>query len=217
MYLMRAAAWFSGNDYASLLLRERGAPARVRHGDRRLSLAPRRLAGAVVRARPDAAGVRHDQLGSRGGGARDGGARRVREATRRLGGRADRARRGDEVLPGAGAGPAVPAGAPGSASRIARSGSCGGRRARGSSSTCRSRSPRPAPWWEFFRFNASRTPDFDSIWYIACRHVDALCISIDNVEPARADGVPRSAFIAIYSEGPARPVVPAVGAAACRC
>ena len=38
----------------------------------------------------------------------------------------------------------------------------------------------PGSWWEFFRFNGSRTPDFDSIYYIACRHVDSLCVSIDN-------------------------------------
>jgi uncharacterized membrane protein len=38
----------------------------------------------------------------------------------------------------------------------------------------------PGSWWEFFRFNGARTPDFDSIYYIACRHVDALCVSISN-------------------------------------
>ena len=32
MYLMRAAAWISGNDYRGLLLHERGPPARVRRG-----------------------------------------------------------------------------------------------------------------------------------------------------------------------------------------
>ena len=53
-----------------VLLRERGAAARVR--DRRPPLCLWMLgglAGAVVRARTDAAGLRHDQLGSRGGGA----------------------------------------------------------------------------------------------------------------------------------------------------
>ena len=39
----------------------------------------------------------------------------------------------------------------------------------------------PGEWWEFFRFNSARTPDFDSAWYIACRHVPATCISISNV------------------------------------
>ncbi len=26
----------------------------------------------------------------------------------------------------------------------------------------------PTAWWEFFRFNAARPPDFDSLWYTAC-------------------------------------------------
>ena len=39
----------------------------------------------------------------------------------------------------------------------------------------------PGEWWEFFRFNSARTPDFDSAWYVACRHVPATCISISNV------------------------------------
>ena len=33
----------------------------------------------------------------------------------------------------------------------------------------------PSGWWEFFRFNAERIPDFDSLWYIACRHLDVGC------------------------------------------
>jgi uncharacterized membrane protein len=39
----------------------------------------------------------------------------------------------------------------------------------------------PGSWWEFFRFNGARTPDFDSIYYIACRQVGSLCVSIQNV------------------------------------
>jgi uncharacterized membrane protein len=35
----------------------------------------------------------------------------------------------------------------------------------------------PSAWWEFFRFNSSRVADFDSLWYIACRHWDAACVS----------------------------------------
>jgi uncharacterized membrane protein len=26
----------------------------------------------------------------------------------------------------------------------------------------------PSGWWEFFRFNSARTPDWDSIWFLAC-------------------------------------------------
>jgi uncharacterized membrane protein len=35
----------------------------------------------------------------------------------------------------------------------------------------------PSSWSTFFRFNSSRTADFDSLWYIGCRHVDvgAIC------------------------------------------
>ena len=39
----------------------------------------------------------------------------------------------------------------------------------------------PGSWWEFFRFNGARTPDFDSVYYIACRHAQQLCMSISNV------------------------------------
>jgi uncharacterized membrane protein len=33
----------------------------------------------------------------------------------------------------------------------------------------------PSSWAEFFRFNAERIPDFDSLWYIACRHTNVAC------------------------------------------
>jgi uncharacterized membrane protein len=35
----------------------------------------------------------------------------------------------------------------------------------------------PTSWSTFFRFNSSRAADFDSLWYIGCRHVDvgAIC------------------------------------------
>jgi uncharacterized membrane protein len=35
-------------------------------------------------------------------------------------------------------------------------------------------------WWEFFRFNASRAADFDSLWYIACDHGFA-CMSVRTI------------------------------------
>lgn len=35
----------------------------------------------------------------------------------------------------------------------------------------------PSSWWTFFRFNAARPADWDSIWYIGCNHVglSAIC------------------------------------------
>ena len=30
----------------------------------------------------------------------------------------------------------------------------------------------PGAWWTFFRFNSERAADFDSLWYIACRHLE---------------------------------------------
>ncbi len=30
----------------------------------------------------------------------------------------------------------------------------------------------PSAWWTFFRFNSERAADFDSLWYIACRHLE---------------------------------------------
>jgi uncharacterized membrane protein len=35
----------------------------------------------------------------------------------------------------------------------------------------------PGAWWTFFRFNAARIPDWDSIAYIACRHLPSMCFS----------------------------------------
>ncbi|MGE5226939.1 MAG: glycosyltransferase family 87 protein [Planctomycetaceae bacterium] len=42
----------------------------------------------------------------------------------------------------------------------------------------------PSGWWEFFRFNAARIPDFDSLWFIACRHTDLACITTRQVNVA---------------------------------
>jgi uncharacterized membrane protein len=40
-------------------------------------------------------------------------------------------------------------------------------------------------WWEFFRFNAKRPADFDSLWYLACDH-DLGCPSIGTIGVASA-------------------------------
>lgn len=39
----------------------------------------------------------------------------------------------------------------------------------------------PRGWIEFFRFNSERIPDFDSLWYIACRHVPGACVGTNEV------------------------------------
>jgi uncharacterized membrane protein len=44
----------------------------------------------------------------------------------------------------------------------------------------------PTGWLEFFRFNSERIPDFDSLWYIACRHAPATCMSTTDVNIASA-------------------------------
>ena len=36
-------------------------------------------------------------------------------------------------------------------------------------------------WVRFFTFNAQRVADFDSLWYIGCRHVHELCRSVRTV------------------------------------
>jgi uncharacterized membrane protein len=51
-------------------------------------------------------------------------------------------------------------------------------------------------WWEFFRYNSARPPDFDSIWYIGCspgddpgrilHGVDVTCFSTTTVNLASA-------------------------------
>lgn len=44
----------------------------------------------------------------------------------------------------------------------------------------------PSSWSEFFRFNSQRVPDFDSLWYIACRNASATCLSTRTVNVASA-------------------------------
>lgn len=38
----------------------------------------------------------------------------------------------------------------------------------------------PGAWFTFFRFNAERVPDFDSLWYLACRHL-GTCLTTKTV------------------------------------
>jgi uncharacterized membrane protein len=38
----------------------------------------------------------------------------------------------------------------------------------------------PTAWFTFFRFNSGRSPDFDSLWFIACRQLD-VCFSTGAV------------------------------------
>jgi len=37
----------------------------------------------------------------------------------------------------------------------------------------------PTSWWTFFRFNAARLPDWDSVYFIACRHLGPACLGAD--------------------------------------
>jgi uncharacterized membrane protein len=41
-------------------------------------------------------------------------------------------------------------------------------------------------WVNFFRFNSERPADFDSLWYIACRHVAAACADVSTINRASA-------------------------------
>jgi uncharacterized membrane protein len=49
-------------------------------------------------------------------------------------------------------------------------------------------------WFEFFRFNSARIPDFDSLWYIACRNVPGSCLTTPEVNVASGIG-----FVAIVA------------------
>ncbi len=42
----------------------------------------------------------------------------------------------------------------------------------------------PSSWVRFFTFNSQRLPDFDSLWYISCRHVGGACLSTRTVNVA---------------------------------
>jgi uncharacterized membrane protein len=55
-----------------------------------------------------------------------------------------------------------------------------------------------AAWGEFFRFNSARTPDFDSAWYIACRHLPSACLSISNVNLLALTAFLGTTFIAVW-------------------
>ena len=52
----------------------------------------------------------------------------------------------------------------------------------------------PGSWWEFFRFNSARTADFDSGWFIACRHFESTCLSTGTVNLASA-----AAFVGLFA------------------
>ncbi len=41
----------------------------------------------------------------------------------------------------------------------------------------------PGAWFTFFRFNSARPADFDSFWYLACRHLEQ-CLSIRTINIA---------------------------------
>jgi uncharacterized membrane protein len=38
----------------------------------------------------------------------------------------------------------------------------------------------PSGWWEFFRFNSARPADWDSLWFMACRHISGGLASCAN-------------------------------------
>ena len=38
----------------------------------------------------------------------------------------------------------------------------------------------PRGWWEFFRFNSARAADWDSLWFMACRHISGGLSSCAN-------------------------------------
>jgi uncharacterized membrane protein len=38
----------------------------------------------------------------------------------------------------------------------------------------------PTSWWEFFRFNSERPADWDSLWFVACRHLSGELTSCGN-------------------------------------
>jgi uncharacterized membrane protein len=66
----------------------------------------------------------------------------------------------------------------------------------------------PGEWWEFFRFNGARTPDFDSAWYVACHHSPAACTSINNVNLFAFSAFLVASFIAIWWKAHRDPVFP---------
>lgn len=45
----------------------------------------------------------------------------------------------------------------------------------------------PKGWWEFFRFNSARPVDWDSLWYMACRHVgNGVCARVAPIDAVSA-------------------------------
>jgi uncharacterized membrane protein len=57
----------------------------------------------------------------------------------------------------------------------------------------------PGSWWTFFRLNAARIPDWDSLTYIACRHLHSLCFSTRAVNAGSlAAFIGLSAFVWVW-------------------
>jgi uncharacterized membrane protein len=54
----------------------------------------------------------------------------------------------------------------------------------------------PSSWWEFFRFNSERPADWDSLWYIGCRHADLSAIC---GQTARINAFSLAIFIAAFA------------------
>ena len=48
----------------------------------------------------------------------------------------------------------------------------------------------PTSWFRFFTFNSERSPDFDSLWFIGCRHVDGVVPVHPDGERARRGTLP---------------------------
>ena len=69
----------------------------------------------------------------------------------------------------------------------------------------------PSAWLTFFRFNSERAADFDSLWYIACRHLE-FCPTTRTVNLLSLASFLRVVRARVGREGAQRPDVPAVDA-----
>ncbi len=167
--------------------------------------------GVVVRARPDAVAVRHDQLGPGRGCAVQPRTRRVVARPRRLGRCPHRPGRGDEVLSRVLPDPAVPAGPP--RPRARSFDPCPvvvGRHLGGRQPPVRARRL-PARGGSSSGSTALGRPTSIQPLYIACRYADGLCISISNANLVALTGFLVGSFVAIFWKIAPRSGLPQVG------
>ena len=68
-----------------------------------------------------------------------------------------------------------------------------------------------AGWWEFFRFNGARGADWDSLWFLACRHLSA-CASTGLINVGIGGAAPDRVRVGLAGQAPPGARLPSMAA-----